>query len=231
MCEYNLNLTADVAGRVEYVGHFAGPKAARAGEPSDLERLIGGEDYGYWMRTGNRSTNDGTGRRYEEAFSQDGMSSEKRIISHARDDPGIDRVISRDGKRYSIAEALDKKIDWIQIDVGFLTERQKESVLDGCGYAVVNGSHTVMGEIMGGRARPVIGIPVYDEHTNNIRWADERGLGVLARGTSEVIGAIARIRGDRSGFESRLQEFARNFASDGARNAARIAAEMLEEKR
>jgi len=45
--------------------------------------------------------------------------------------------------------------------------------LDLCKYAVVNGSHTVMGEIMGEKAKPIIGIPIHDENTNNIRWADD----------------------------------------------------------
>jgi hypothetical protein len=40
----------------------------------------------------------------------------------------IDRVVGSDGKNYSISEALEKKIDWIQIDKGFLSEQEKESV-------------------------------------------------------------------------------------------------------
>ena len=55
-------------------------------------------------------------------------------------------------------DALEKKIDWIQIDIGFLSEQEKDTVLNLCGYAVVNGSHTVMGEIMGGKSKPIIGI-------------------------------------------------------------------------
>ena len=61
------------------------------------------------MRTGNKSTNDGTGERYEEVFHQDEMKNEKRIISHARNDPKIDSVLGKDGKRYSISDALEKK--------------------------------------------------------------------------------------------------------------------------
>ena len=45
------------------------------------------------------------------------MKNEKRIISHARNEPGIDSVFGKDGKKYSISEALEKKIDWIQIDI------------------------------------------------------------------------------------------------------------------
>ena len=62
------------------------------GPHSDLEKLLDGEDFGYWMRTGNKSTNDGTGIKYEETFHQDEMRDEKRIVSHARNNPSIDNV-------------------------------------------------------------------------------------------------------------------------------------------
>ena len=100
----------------------------------------------------------------------------KRIISHARNESNIDSVLGKDGKKYSILDALEKKIDWIQIDIGFLSEQEKDTILNLCKYAVVNGSHTVMGEIMGGKSKPIIGIPIYDEHTNNIKWAEEKNL-------------------------------------------------------
>lgn len=231
MCEYNLNFTGNVMDRVEYIGHFTNGTKIKKTEESDLEKLIRDEEFGYWMRTGNKSTNDGTGERYKEVFAQDDMRDEKRIISHARDDPRIESVVGRDKRRYTIREALDKKIDWIQIDVGFLSEQQKDAVLNTCRYAVVNGSHTVMGEIMGGKAKPIIGIPVYDEHTNNIRWADERGLGVLATKTKQVVMAITRIKENYNVFEDNLAEFSRNFVASGARNAAKTASQILEEKR
>ncbi len=231
MCEYNLNLTDEVRDRVEYVGHFTDGTKIKRTEESDLEKLVRGEEFGYWMRTGNKSTNDGTGERYKEVFAQDGMRDEKRIISHARDDPGIESVVGRDKRRYTIREALDKKIDWMQIDAGFLSEQEKDTVLNMCRYAVVNGSHTVMGEIMGGKAKPIIGIPVYDEHTNNIKWADERGLGVLATKTKQVVKAITRIKENYNVFEENLVEFSRNFVASGARNTAKIASQILEEKR
>ena len=231
MCEYNLNLTDEVRDRVEYVGHFTDGAKIKRTEESDLEKLVRGEEFGYWMRTGNKSTNDGTGERYEEVFAQDGMRDEKRIISHARDEPGIESVVGRDKRRYTIREALDKKIDWMQIDAGFLSEQEKDTVLNMCRYAVVNGSHTVMGEIMGGKAKPIIGIPVYDEHTNNIKWADERGLGVLATKTKQVVRAITRIKENYNVFEENLAEFSRNFVAGGARNTAKAASQILEEKR
>ena len=157
-----------------YAGHFASTKEFDTKATSDLEKLIQGNNFGYWMRTGNRSTNNVTGEKYEEVFHEDEMKNEKRIISHARNDPSIDNVVGVDGKKYSITEALEKKIDWIQIDIGFLSEAEKQRVLESCTYAVINGSHTVMGEIMGLNSKPIIGIPVYDEHTNNLKWAEAK---------------------------------------------------------
>lgn len=227
MCEYNLNFPDKVLEKVHYVGHFMDERAAPRGEATDLERLIGEAEFGYWMRTGNKSTNDGTGERYEDVFGRDEMRREKRVISHARDDPAIDSVTGTDGRRYTIPDAYEKKIDWIQIDVGFLSEQQKDRVLERCRYAVVNGSHTAMGEIMGGRSRPIIGIPVYDEHTNQIRWAEERNLGVLAGSTGKVLEGIRRIREDYGAYEEALREFSRNFDRNGTRNTARMAMEIL----
>jgi len=159
------------------------------------------------------------------------MINEKRIVSHARNQSNIDSVTAKNGKKYSITEALDKKIDWIQIDIGFLSENQKDTILNLCKYAVVNGSHTVMGEIMGGKSKPIIGIPIYDEHTNNILWAQEKNLGILAAKTSQVVDAISKIKNNYESFEGNLNEFSKNFVPNGAENSAKIAAEMLEEKR
>jgi len=135
------------------------------------------------------------------------------------------------GKKYSISEALEKRVDWIQIDIGFLSEQEKDTVLDLCKYAVVNGSHTVMGEIMGGKSKPIIGIPIYDEHTNNIKWAQEKNLGILAIKTSQVVQGISKIKENYEEFEGNLKEFSSNFVPRGAENSAKIASEILEEKR
>jgi hypothetical protein len=183
------------------------------------------------MRTGNKSANDATGERYNEVFSKNEMIKEKRIISHARNESGIDSVIGKDGKKYSISDALEKKIDWIQIDIGFLSEQEKNTVLDLCKYAVVNGSHTVMGEIMGEKAKPIIGIPIHDENTNNIKWADEKKLGILVSKTEQVVGAISKIKENYEIFEENLNEFSKNFVPNGAENSAKIASQILEEKR
>ncbi len=231
MCEYNLNFIKEVEEKVVYVGHFTKSKQFKKEEKSDLEKLIEDNEFGYWMRTGNISTNDGTGQRYEEVFHKDEMNNEKRIISHARNDPSIDCVIGKDKKKYSVSEALEKNIDWIQIDIGFLSEQEKDSILNLCKYAVVNGSHTVMGEIMGAKSKPIIGIPIYDEHTNNIRWAEEKNLGVLATKTEQVTKAISTIKENYGRFEENLKEFSENFIPEGAENSAKIAAQILEEKR
>ena len=109
-------------------------------------------------------------------------------------------------------------MDWLQIDVGFLTEQEKDTVLEGCSYAVVNGSHTVMGEIMGGKRRPIIGMPVYDEHTNNLRWAERKGLGILAKERARGrAAAVRRIRREAESFREALDVFAENFS--GGRGA------------
>jgi len=230
MCEYNLNFTKEVKEKVTYVGHFTSVNIEKKAK-SDLEKLVENSEFGYWMRTGNRSTNDGTGQRYEQVFHQSEMKDEKRIISHSRNDPTIDVVFGKDGKKYSVSEALEKKIEWIQIDIGYLSDQEKETVLKFSKYAVVNGSHTVMGEILGGMRKPIIGIPIYDEHTNNIKWAEERNLGVLAIKTKQIIESISKIKENYNKFEESLVDFSKNFVPNGAENTAKIAAKILEEKK
>jgi len=231
MCEYNLNFIEEVKNKVIYVGHFTNSKQIKKEDNSDLEKLVKGNEFGYWMRTGNKSTNDGTGERYEKVFHLDEMKNEKRVISHARNDSKIDSVTAKNGKKYSISDALEKKIDWVQIDIGFLSENEKDTILNLCKYAVVNGSHTVIGEIMGGKSKPIIGIPIYDEHTNNILWAQEKNLGILATKTKQVSKAISKIKENYEKFEENLNEFSKNFVPNGAENSAKIAAQTLEEKR
>ena len=231
ICEYNLNFPDDIKDKVEYVGHFSNRKLTAPASQTDLERLVDGTDFGYWMRTGNKSTNDGTGQRYEEVFHETDMNDERRIISHAKNDKSIDMVVGKDGKKYSIKEAYEKKIDWIQIDVGFLTGHEMQTVLTGCKYAVINGSHTVMGEIMGMNSKPIIGMPIYDEHTNQIKWAEEKQLGILAENKKQVIEAIQTISQNYNKYEERLEEFSKNFDRNGAENTAKIVADVLERKK
>ena len=231
ICEYNLNLPEKLNEKVTFVGHFLSKKKKTENSKTDLEKLIQNSEFGYWMRTGNKSTNDGTGQKYEQVFGQTEMKNEKRIISHARKDSSIDRVLDKNGKKFTISDALEKNVDWIQIDVGYLSENEKDSVLNLCKYAVVNGSHTVMGEILGDKAKPIIGMPVYDEHTNQIKWAEEKKLGVLANNEKQVISAISTIKNNYSNFEESLQEFSKNFVRVGAENSAKIANELLENKK
>ena len=231
MCEYNLNFTKEVQEKVVYVGHFTNEKKIEKTEKSDLEKLVSDSVYGYWMRTGNKSTNDGTGERYEEAFHQSEMKDEKRIISHARNDQSIDRVLDKDGKEYSISEAYEKQIDWVQIDKGFLSEQEKETVLNLCKYAVVNGSHTVMGEILGSHAKPIIGIPIYDEHTNQIEWTKEKKLGLFARNRVQIAEAVREMHENYEEFTDSVKEFSRNFNGNGVSNTAKIVSEILEDKK
>ena len=231
MCEYNLNFTKEAKEKVIYVGHFANIKKFERTEKSDLEKLITDSVYGYWMRTGNKSTNDGTGERYEEAFHQPEMKNEKRIVSHARNDPSIDRVLDRDGNEYSISEAYEKKIDWFQIEKGFLSEQEKDTVVNYCKYAVVNGSHTVMGEVLGSHAKPIIGIPIYDEHTNQIEWAKEKKLGLFAQNRVQIVEAVKEMHEKYEEFADSVKEFSRNFNGNGVNNTAKIVSEILEDKK
>ena len=231
ICKYNLNFTDDIRDKVTYIGHFSSRKLVDHTPQTDLEKIVDGADFGYWMRTGNKSTNDGTGQRYEEVFHETDMNDEKRIISHAKNDKSIDKVVGKDGKKYSVAEAYEKKIDWIQIDVGFLTEQEMQTILTGCKYVVINGSHTIMGEIMGINSKPIIGMPIYDEHTNQVKWAEEKQLGVLAESKKQVIKAIQMIRQNYNKYQEELAEFSKNFDGNGAGNTAKIVSEILERKK
>jgi len=230
LCEYNLNFPEKLKEKVTYVGHFASDKKKKQAIMTDLERLLEGNRFGYWMRTGNKSTNQVTGSKYEQVFHSEQMKNEKRIVSHATEDPAIDKILGVDGKTYSVLEALEKKIDWIQIDVGFLSEQQKETALEMCDYAVINGSHTVMGEIIGIKGKPIIGIPVYDEQTNQIRWAQEHKLGIGANSKKQVISAILELKNNYNKFQESIQKFQEHFVSNGARQTAEIASEMLASK-
>ena len=231
ICKYNLNFPDKIKNKISYVGHYANRKPITERLQTEFQRLIEGINFGYWMRTGNNATNNVTGQKYEEIFHNDKMDSERRIISHAKNDPTINKVLGKDGKNYSMSEALEKKADWLQIDVGFLSESEKDLVLRLCDYVVTNGSHTVVGEILGIYAKPVIGIPVYDEHTNNLKWVEEQGLGMLAKSKKQVLDAITQIKTHRNKFDEMLEDYKKNFVGNGAESTAKIVCEMLENKR
>ncbi|MDC0194576.1 glycosyltransferase [Candidatus Nitrosopelagicus sp.] len=228
-CEYNLNFADDVKHKVVYVGHFSRNKKIIRKEKSELELLLQDSDFGYWMRTGNKSTNEGTGERFEEAFHHTQMKNEKRVVSHAINNPDIDMVLGKDGKKYSISDALEKQIDWIQIDVGYLSEQEKETVLNSCIYTVINGSHTVIGEILGNHSKPIIGIPIYDEHTNQIQWLEEKKLGLFAQNREQIVESIIKLKNDYDAFQDSVNEFTKNFDGNGAENTAKLVSEMLQD--
>ena len=230
ICEYNLNIPKDVMHKVEFVGHFANIQQQKSLQPpTKLESLIDDAEFGYWMRTGDMPTNNATGAKYEDAFSDRLMRDSRRIVSHAKKDESINRVIDREGKSWTISEAYSRGVDWLQIDVGFLTESERNTVLDKCKYAVVNGSHTVLGEIIGIKAKPIIGVPIYDEHVNQIQWAQEHGLGVLARRSKEIAQNASSMFDAPGQFSGALTKFANAFKSGGAKTSAQIASDMLEQ--
>jgi len=229
ICEYNLNFPEKLKNKVVYAGHFSNGIIVNRSSKSDLEKMIENSDsFGYWMITGNKSTNETTAKAYDRTFHLPEMNKERRIVSHARNDPSIDKVKSKDGKIYSISDALEKKIDWIQIDIGFLSEKEKDTVLSFCKYAVINGSHTAMGEILGGKAKPIIGIPVYDEHTNQIKWAEERKLGILATNIKQTVRAVSELHHNYNKYEDSLIEFSKNYIRSGTRTTTEIISQMLE---
>ena len=143
---------------------------------------------------------------------------------------GKPKVMTNTGYVLDINEK-DKKVDWIQIDKGFLSEQEKETVLDLCKYAVVNGSHTVMGEILGSHAKPIIGIPIYDEHTNQIEWAKEKKLGLFARNRVQIAEAIREMYENYEEITDSVKEFSRNFNGNGVSNTTKIVSEILEDKK
>ena len=229
ICEYNLNFPDKLKEKVVYVGHFSNNIKINSKPKSNVEKLIENADsFGYWMITGNKSTKKITLKNYEDTFQSTEMTSERRIISHATNDSSLDKVLGKDGKTYSISEALEKKIDWIRIDIGFLSEQEKDTVLNLCKYAVINGSHTAMGEILGGKAKPIIGIPVYDEHTNQIKWAQDKNLGILSTTAKQTVKAVHQINLNYNKYQENLLEFSRNYNTGGTKNTVKIISEMLE---
>jgi hypothetical protein len=113
--------------------------------------------------------------------------------------------------------------------LGFLSEQEKDTVLNLCKYAVINGSHTAMGEILGGKAKPIIGMPVYDEHTNQIKWAQDKNLGILSTTAKQTVNAVHQINLNYNKYQESLLEFSRNYNTGGTKNTVKIISEMLED--
>jgi len=109
-----------------------------------------------------------------------------------------------------------------------LSEQEKDTVLNLCKYAVINGSHTAMGEILGGKAKPIIGIPVYDEHTNQIKWAQDKNLGILSTTVKQTVKAVSTIHSNYNKYQESLLEFSSHYSTGGTKNTVKIIAEMLE---
>jgi len=74
-------------------------------------------------------------------------------------------------------------------------------------------------------------MPIYVEHTNHLKWAEENRLGVLAESKKQVIKAIQMIRQNYNKYQEGLAEFSKNFDGNGAGNTAKIASEILERKK
>ena len=88
-----------------------------------------------------------------------------------------------------------------------------------------------MGEIIGAASKPIIGMPIYDEHTNQIKWAEEKNLGILAENKKQVINGIKIIKQNYNKYQESLEEFSENFNGNGAENTSRIISEVLEKNK
>ena len=64
-----------------------------------------------------------------------------------------------------------------------------------------------------------------------IKWAEEKNLGVLAENKKQVINAIKKIKQDYNKYQESLQEFSKNFDGNGAENTSRIVSESLEKNK
>ena len=84
---------------------------------------------------------------------------------------------------------------------------------------------------MWNHAKPIICIPIYDEHTNQIKWAQERKLGLVAQNRDQIIKAITSLRSDYDSFQDSVNQFSKNFNGDGAENTAKIISELLQDKK
>ena len=88
-----------------------------------------------------------------------------------------------------------------------------------------------MGEILGNHSKPIIGIPIYDEHTNQIKWAEAKKLGLSAQNGDQIVESIIKLRNDYDGFQDSVNLFSKNFNGNGAENTAKIISEILQNKK
>ena len=94
---------------------------------------------------------------------------------------------------------------------------------------MINGSHTVIGEILGNHSKPIIGIPIYDEHTNQIQWLEEKKLGLFAQNREQIVESIIKLKNDYDAFQDSVNKFTKNFDGNGAENTAKLVSEMLQD--
>ena len=88
-----------------------------------------------------------------------------------------------------------------------------------------------MGEILGSHAKPIIGIPIYDEHTNQIEWTREKKLGLFAQNRMQIVDAVRQMYENYDEYADSVKEFSRNFNGNGVNNTAIIVSEILENKK
>ena len=88
-----------------------------------------------------------------------------------------------------------------------------------------------MGEVLGNHAKPIIGIPIYDEHTNQIEWTREKKLGLFAQNREQLVQAVSEMHENYEEFSDSVKEFATNFNGNGVNNTAKIVTEILENKK
>ena len=88
-----------------------------------------------------------------------------------------------------------------------------------------------MGEILGGHARPIIGIPIYDEQTNQIEWVKEKKLGLFAQNRGQIVEAVSQMHENYEEYADSVKGFSRNFNGNGVSNTTKIVSEILEDKK
>ena len=87
-----------------------------------------------------------------------------------------------------------------------------------------------MGEILGSHAKPIIGIPIYDEHTNQIEWT-KRKTWIICQNRMQIVQAVREMYENYDEFVDSVKQFSKNFNGNGVDNTAKIVSEILEDKK
>jgi len=61
--------------------------------------------------------------------------------------------------------------------------------------------------------------------------AEEKNLGILAKNKDQVIAGIRKIKKNYNNFQEQLDDFSKNFVSNGAETTAKIVNEVLDPKK